>query len=273
MGHEAIWLPILCLVVFLLSEYHRNTSKLNIVRSILVGSTLGFLILFRSMYLNFLPYLCIWEAFFLRNVKAIKKLTHFFLVGFVCIAIILSVFSIFGNQIPPLNNQKAEYLWGISRLYPPLQYIGNERLVNFGINPFKDPKGSIRSIINKPFEFLILVLKIYPLRIIGYLETYQFGLFDPVYMINPARVPNKFASNLEFYFTLFFLVGLIKCFSKREILTSPVFLILTYHMIFFSLILCQFSPRLKEISSLFIYLIGSYGFVVILKYFKILKHE
>jgi len=273
MGHEALWVPILYLVIFLLCEYHKDAAKLNIARSVLVSSSLAFLILIRSMYSYFLAYLCLWEAFFLSKVKALKKLFHFFLMASVCIAIILSVFSIFGNRLSPFNNKKTTYLWLCSRQYPPFENIGNERLADFGIDPFKDPKGSIGSIINKPFEFLILALKIYPLRVIGYLETYQFGFFDPVYMVNPAKIPNKFASNLEFYFTLFFLIGLIRCFSKREIITSPVFLVLTYHVILFSLIFCFFSNRLKEISGPLIYLIGSYGFVVILKHLKILKRE
>lgn len=259
MGHEAVWLPILYLFISLLTFYFKEPAKSTAFRDSAMGIILGILILFRRMYLYFLPFLCIWEISFFRKGKFIRKLFHLFIIASISLGIISSAFHIFKNEARLVNRDKAMYLWQISRLEPPFQYLGNERLEAMGINFFQDPKGSIRAIAQHPLKFAVLAAKLYPLRVVAYLEAYQFGFFDPIYMVNPAKIKNKFASTLEFYFTLFFLLGLFGPILKKEILNSPIFLILSFHILFFCFALFHPSWRLKEISSPLIYLVGSFG--------------
>ena len=102
-----------------------------------------------------------------------------------------------------VNRYKAKYVWLTENVTPTFSGLGNSRLDAMGINFFEDFRGSLAVIAKKPAQFTLLALKIYPLRIIAYLETYQFGFFDPIYLVNPVRMKNNFAPNLEFYFSVF----------------------------------------------------------------------
>jgi len=268
LGHEAMWLPILAVLVWLFSIYYSSFPKHQFMLSFATGMALGFLLLFRALYIYFLPYLAVWELLFLRKKKFIHKIIRLSVIIAVATCLILAVFALLGNKIVILDKRKANMLWSSSNTPKPFDNIGNERLADFGIKPFTDPKGSLGVIASKPFESLSLAIKIFPLRIVGYLQACQFGFFDPVYMVNPGKIANIFASTLEFYFSLFFIVGLAICFIKRKALASPVFMIITYHVICMSIIICQFAHRYKEVSSSFIYLIGAFGFIEILRYLK-----
>lgn len=259
MGHEAIWLPLLYLFILLLTFYFKKQGLLRAFYDVLMGLVLGILALFRSLYFYLLPYLCVWELLFFRKIRITKRMTHLAVITALSLSMVFGAFGIFNNKMKPINSEKAQILWHGSRLVPPFQYLGNERLDAIGVNYLCDPKGFIKTIVQRPFEFLILAAKIYPLRVVAYLETYQFGWFDPIYMLNPANIKNAFASTLEFYFTCFFIIGLVACFFRRGIVSSPIFLILSFHIIFFSLVIFQASPRIKEISSPIMYLIGSFG--------------
>jgi len=269
MGHEAVWLPILYLLIFLLAGYFKNPHLLAYSRCAAIGLAAGILAMFRSLYLYLLPYLAVWVALTSSAARNIRALARFAVIAAVAAGVILNLLSLVNNKVTFMNSGKGEYLWRTSRVSPPFQHLGNERLEAIGINPFKDPKGSLDAIVKDPLRFLLLGARIYPLRVVAYFEAYQFGQFDPTYMVNPAKIKNRFASTLEFYFTVFFLTGLVLCFRKeRGVLGSPVFLILTYHVIFFCFILSQQAPRLKEISSPLVYLIGSFGANAIYNFLK-----
>lgn len=266
MGHEAVWLPILYLAMFILTRYFKTNGSISIIWDIGMGFALGALIVFRSLYFYFVPFIIMWEMLFFRKIKFIRKMAHILIVTALCACVLFGVMRVFNNKISVFNKNKAELLWYTSRPVPPFQYLGNERFDPLGINFIKDPKGAFIIAAKNPLEFITLALKLYPLRVVAYLETYQFGFFDPVYMINPANMKNEFAPTLEFYFTLFFVVGMTGCVLRRGILSSPVFLLLVFHILFFAILLFQPSPRVKEISSPMVYLIGSFGAGMIFKY-------
>jgi hypothetical protein len=268
MGHEAVWLPLLYVFLSLLTYYFKEPARSGIFRDAAMGATLGLVVLFRSMYLYFLPFLIFWETVFFRNIKIVKKMAHLVVIVSLSAAVVLAAFLFLHNTFKPMNSEKAQYLWHSSRLSPPFQYLGNERFEAMGINFFGDPKGSFNAICRNPFKFAILAAKIYPLRIVAYLETFQFGYFDPIYMVNPAKTANAFASTVEFYFTLFFLIGVAMCLFKRGVLSSPIFLVLVFHVLFYGFILAHPSPRLKETSAPIVYLIGSVGACGLFRYLK-----
>ena len=218
------------------------------------------------MYL--IPFIWLWEILFFRNSSIVRRVAHLLVITIISVAIITFTLHSLGNKPGTMNKTKAIYLWETSRLIPPFQYLGNERFKAMGFSPFEDAKGSLKSIASHPAQFMILSAKIYPLRVVAYLETFQFGFFDPVYMLNPASIKNKFASNLEFYFAVFFTAGLIMCFFRRDILASPVFLALTFYIFFFCIVIFHPSPRLKEVSMPLVYLIGSFGAYRIFKFLK-----
>lgn len=269
MGHEAIWLPLLYVFIFMLTRYYKRPKRSSFLSDIVMGVVLGVVSLFRSLYFYFVPVLCIWEMLFFLRIKIVRRVIHLAIVLACSVCIIAPAAYIFGNKIPLMNKDKADILWSASRpVSPPFQNIGNERLEAEGINIFRDVKGSFNTIIRDPVKFIGLAGALYPLRIIAYFESYQFGFFDPIYMLNPAKVSNAFASTLEFYLTVFFVVGLGACFVTKDALRSPVFLLLAFHVLFFSVLLFQPAPRLKETSSPMIYLIGSVGAVRAFQFFN-----
>jgi len=267
MGHEAVWLPILYLVLFVLTRYYKANGATGLMCDTITGLALGLLAGFRSLYFYFVPFIVIWEMLFFRKIKLFRKVVHCFIITALCACVLFGVMHIFNNKISVFNKNKAELLWYTSRPVAPFQYLGNERLDPLGINFLRDPKGSLIIIAKHPLEFFTLALKIYPLRVVAYLETYQFGFFDPLYMVNPANMKNEFAPTLEFYFTLFFVAGIIGCVFRRGALSSPIFLLLVFHLLFFAILLFQPSPRVKEISSPVIYLIGSFGATILFRFF------
>lgn len=266
MGHEAAWLPILYFLMFLMTGYFVRAGAMNVMRDLIMGITAGILCTFRSMYLYFLPFLWMWELLFFRKIKISRTLVHLSVITLLSLAVTLSVFHIFKNDIHLVNKDKAAILWYTSRPVPPFQFLGNERLDPLGINLFRDAKGSLLAIARHPVAFTTIALKIYPLRIVAYFQTYQFGIFDPVYMVNPANLANRFATTLEFYFTLFFIAGIIWCILKKGTMSSPIFILLVFHVLFYAIILFEPSPRVKETSTPFVYLIGSFGAYKIFKF-------
>lgn len=267
MGHEAIWLGLLYVFIFMLTRYYKTPERSNFLHDIAMGILLGVINLFRSLYFYFVPVLCAWEILFFLHIKAVRRLMHLAIVLACSVCIIAPAAHIFGNRIPFMNKDKADILWSTSRpVSAPFQNIGNERLDAEGISIFRDTSGALNTIIRNPVRFIRLAVAIYPLRIIACFESYQFGFFDPIYMLNPTKVANGFASTLEFYFTVFFVIGLAVCLMTKGVFRSPVFLLLAFHVLFFSVILFQPAPRLKETSSPMVYLIGSAGAVKIFQF-------
>lgn len=269
MGHEAIWLPLLYLFILMLTRYYVKPVRSGVSADILMGIVLGAISLFRSLYFYFLPFLCLWETLFFRHIKITRRLLHLFILTLFSACIVIGTAHIFSNKMELLNRGKANMLWSGSRqVSPPFHNIGNERLEASGINFFMDFRGSLRIISADPIKYMGLAAAIYPLRVIAYFESYQFGFFDPIYMLNPAKVANEFASTLEFYFTVFFMIGLGVCFVTRGVVRSPVFMLLVFHILFFAVLLFQPAPRLKETSSPLVYLIGSAGAVRTFQFFN-----
>ncbi|MCX5686636.1 MAG: glycosyltransferase family 39 protein [Candidatus Omnitrophica bacterium] len=267
MGHEAVWLPLLYLFILILTRYYKRPERSSFPADILMGAVLGFISLFRSLYFYFAPFLCIWEMAFFRHIKITRRILHLVIVLVCSACIVAGGAHIFNNKMRLLNRDKANMLWSTSReVSPPFQNIGNERLEALGINFFRDIKGSIAVIAKDPVKIISLAAEIYPLRIIAYFESCQFGFFDPIYMLNPTKAKNEFASTLEFYFTLFFVVGLGVCFATKGVVRSPIFLLLVFHTLFLAVLLFHPAPRLKETSSPIVYLIGSVGAVRISRF-------
>lgn len=267
MGHEAVWLPLIYLFIFMLTRYYKNPERSSFSDDFRMGIVLGFVSLIRSLHFYFVPFLCFWELAFFWHIRITRRLIHLIIVLACSAAIVIGGAHIFNNKVQILNKDKAALLWNRTlEAPPPFRNIGNERLEAEGINIFTDVGGSLKAIMKAPVKTISLAAEIYPLRIIAYLETCQFGFFDPIYMLNPAKVKNEFASTLEFYFTAFFIIGLGVCFCTKNAVRSPIFMLLTFYILFMSVLLFLTAPRLKEISSPIIYIIGSVGAVWVFRF-------
>jgi len=267
-GHEAIWLPLLVLFVLFLTRLYNGMGRMN---AFWAGLTLGVIIVFRGLYIFMIPLLFLWVILFWGNRLSIpERLKSSVFMG-LALWLVISVTSQLTGGFSLGDPGRRQTQWEVERLYEPFNGIGNKRLSAIGVNLTGDLTGSIVNICKQPIAFLRTAASIYPLRIIAYLEVYQFGFFDPIYLVNSANWPNNFMSNLEFYFTAIFIAGLLLCIKRREIISSPIFIVLAFHLTVHALIFCNMAPRYKDSSSPFIYIIGSFGLVEVLKRLKIIK--
>jgi hypothetical protein len=109
-----------------------------------------------------------------------------------------------------------------------------------GVNPFKDIRGSAAAIAKEPVKFVLILADLLPRRTIAFFFAYNFGFFDPVYLINAAKIPNRFASNLEFYLALAVIAGFAMVMGnsrwRRE--AWPMLLLIFYYA-FLHIVICR----------------------------------
>lgn len=272
LGHEAVWMPILTLFVLMMAFYYKNGRR-SCLSIGLAGVALGFVCVFRGLFINLIPFTALWIMFFWRD-KKVKERTVGTVIFVLCALIIIySASIIFKSPLSSGSKDRIQSIWELNHLYDQFKGIGNDQLMNIGINFTRDIRGSIDTIISHPVIFIKVALRIYPLRIIGYLSAHQFGFFDLLYLVNSAKFQNSFMSFLEFYFTLFFIYGLFLCVKKRDILKSPIFLMLSFIIFVFAIIFIHITPRQKAVSTPFVYLVGSYGLVDIVKRICMVKYR
>ncbi|MDD5591906.1 MAG: glycosyltransferase family 39 protein [Candidatus Omnitrophica bacterium] len=258
-GHEVISLPTLIFLVFLMVKINRCEEQQKRRKMIIMaGLFLGILVLVRSVYAYFFLFLAVWFLFF-RKVKLLNRIIEILVISILACLVVVGTFKITANSLK-LSTVRISGVWTAERTYPPFTNISNRRLIAMGVDPFvAGMEKSVAVIIRHPFAFLRLLIELLPLRVIAYFEVYQFGYFDPIYMVNNAKIPARFPSNLEFYTSLFFLTGLIILIRNHKIFSSPFFLPLFYNVFVYGIVFAQQVPRFRESSIPFIYTIGAVG--------------
>lgn len=231
------------------------------------GILLGALALVRSLYLYFFLFVSLWFLF-LRRTYLLNRIVEAGVILIIACTIIVGAFEVTDNSFGQ-NRSKAAMVWRDVRVYEPFTNIGNNRLTDIGIDPFAGIEGNAAAIIDQPVKFLATLIEILPLRIIAYFEIYQFGVFDPLYMLNPANVKVRLPSNMEFYAAVVFIIGLIVVIKDRHILSSPLFLPLIFNVCVYGVAFAQQAPRLREVSIPFIYIIGAVGISYVWSFLKI----
>ena len=144
----------------------------------------------------------------------------------------------------------------------------NRRLIALGINPFTKPVESVKIAFTNPGEMLRIAVEVYPNKLRAFFLWPNFGSFDPIFLANPARLPNRLGPNLEFYTLIFFFIGLVLSFKKDR--KAPIifilFLIAYYaflHGILFRVINVRYSCPIKPFLIIFL----AYGLCRGLDYF------
>lgn len=269
LGHEAVWFPLFMLFILALSRYY-TAKKRNYLNEISAGVAIGLVCVFRGLFLYFLPFMFLWIIFLWKDRPVSDRIKAFLAMVIPAIMIMTAVLTVFNNDFRVGAKERLVSLWENDRLYGSAR-IGNSRFTDMGVNFVKDLPGSMEAIGRDPLRFFGILVKYYPLRIAGFLQTYQFGFFDPVYLINYAKHPNNFMPTLEFYFTLFFIYGLIRCLGQDWIRKSPIFMVLVFHIAIFALFFFVITPRYRDICTPFIYLIGAHGVIAALRRLGILR--
>jgi len=113
----------------------------------------------------------------------------------------------------------------------PRRFYSNAKLIEMGINPYKDFKGSVLIILKNPIKFLKVESEIIPSRLKLFLFYPNFGYFDPIFILT-STTPNQYASTMEFYALLVLLTGIINIFTKKAMIysNSLIILLISYYL-------------------------------------------
>ncbi len=272
LGTEALYIPLLTCLILIITKYsqERERARASILKDISMGALFGLAAVTRTAILHFLPLFVVY-LFFLKNKKPIsKKLADIILIIFAA-AVIISPLT-YQNY---LNSGKFHLLtlpkmilnWeadlGAGPLFP-----SNVALAEIGINPFKDLKGSVVNIIKNPGAFLSVGGDLLLRKSKNFFFCYNFGFSDPVYMLNPAKIANSFASNLEFYLALLVWVGFILIMLNKELRKKawPILLIFFYYIFLHVVVARMGNSRYRGPANPYFIIFGSLGIFLLLDY-------
>jgi len=105
----------------------------------------------------------------------------------------------------------------------------NKMLGDMGFNPFKDPGGSVSIFTQNPATVSALLAKGFSKRFIILWFIPNFGVFDPVYLVNPSEQYSgyffRFPIYMQCYAFLLVLVGIFAAFGKKENLAGVIVLV------------------------------------------------
>lgn len=273
LGQEAFYIPLVLCLVFLVTRYAaKRHNKIDWMSGLLIGASFGIAVVIRSAILFFLP-LAIVYIMSLRGDKSfMKKSAEVFVIVFIAAAIIAPVTYINymnSGKFYLLTKPKAILEWECPE-GPGYFFPGNAELARIGINPVNDLKGSAANIIRDPLRFLSVEGSLLARRYVGFFFCYNFGYFDPIYLVNPARIPNGFASNLEFYIALAVFGGFLYIMANGKMRKAawPMALIVLYYVLIHVVITRMGSSRYRGPVHPYLIIFGAMGISILFEYIK-----
>ncbi len=272
LGHEALWVPFFAVFALALTLYYKGPK--HRYRDIAIaGVALGVVCIFRGLYIYLIPFTLLWILLFWKNKTLSEKFTAIAIFMISISIVTASASIIFKSPFSLGSKGRISAISHDEHLFEQFRNLGNDRLAEIDVNFARDFSNSLKNVLKHPAKFLSIAAEIYPMRVIGYLEVYQYGFFDLIYLVNSAKWPNNFMSSLEFYFTLFFLYGLFLCLRRPDIIKSPIFIIITFSIIVSAIIFCHLQTRPRAVITPYIYLIGCYGLEKIVRHLQKLKSD
>lgn len=273
LGQEALYIPLLTAAILLITKYLMAAKdRVRTVYSILIGVLFGFANVVRCAILYFVPVISAYILLVRDKRPFLKKALNVFLILLFALIVISPL-----TYLNFLNSGKFYLLTGTKPLTQweadagtGYYFPSNKPLADMGVNPFTDIKGSLVSIAKDPLRFLAIEADILPRRIIAFFFCYNFGFFDPVYMVNAAKIPNPFASNLEFYASLLILAGFVLIVTKSACRrrAMPIFLLILYYVFMHVVMLRMGNIRYRSPIHPYLFIFGGAGLVYLIDLIK-----
>jgi hypothetical protein len=223
--------------IYCLLKFSKNPRKNSINLWLFAGGiTMGLAIITRAMLLLFPGLVIFWLRVYKRGLKWIKSCI-IFVIG-LALGLSLVVIATYTNTGElKLFTTKQDINWIAytekkGQVYTdPRHVYSNAKLIEMGINPFKDFKGSLQIVLNNPLKVLETESEILPTRLKLFLFYPNFGYFDPIFILS-STTPNQYASTLEFYALLIFTIGLVNVLVKRGMVfkSNLIFLLIIYFL-------------------------------------------
>lgn len=189
---EALLLPLVLLFVFALVRYERAP---RFSWMLLAGASLSLAVFTRNVVAVFLPAALLWLAF-QRPLPWRQLVGHALaLVLFVVLSFAPAAYATWQlTGTPRFTNQAAALAWHITSGAWESAAPSNVSLVERGIDPFRDPSGSLARALQDPLAVAGFYLKVVPRRLLTLLLHPNYGVFDPVLIVNHGVLPNPFGT-------------------------------------------------------------------------------
>lgn len=188
-GMEAIYIPLLLLA--LAAAVHLFGQALNYKKAFLLGSLFGLAYNARPPELLFFPFVL---ASIVLYVVIKDRLSRRYMIGiiaslftgFILLASMqyLTNYALYGERSPSLQNAVLEsFSDGVIEVGH-----GDENAIlgRMGFSPFKDFGRSLLVLKDNPATVLVLIVKGFFKRLAILYFLPNFGVFDPVYLVNPG---------------------------------------------------------------------------------------
>ncbi len=235
---EALYIPLLVFSIYCLIKFSKNKdTKKKYYYLLLGGIIMGFAIITRAMLLLFPVMVICWLLLHERGFKWIRSGVTL-LIGLVPALFLVTILTYTNTGELQIFTSKQDPNWVAfterngSKYTDPRHVYSNARLIEMGINPFKDPKGSISIFLKNPLKVLKIESEIVPRRLKIFLFHPNPGYFDPIFILN-STTPNQYASTLEFYALFILTIGMVNVLIKKGMVykSSLIILLIIYYLI------------------------------------------
>lgn len=225
-GMEALYIPLFFLALTAAS-YFMSSDRYNYWKAFAVGGLFGFANNARGELL-FMPFLLSILAFFLIKSRNMNKIRPALLAAgavFLGFVLFMSMQHIASYVIYSEYHIAPSSVKGVFVS----ERFGEENaaLANMGFNPFKSMGASVSALLNNPFKACDLIFTGFSKRIIIYYLQPNFGVFDPIFLVNPASgYLFDFPLYLQFLGYMFIIVGIVTALMKKENIIPKIMLLM-----------------------------------------------
>lgn len=235
---EALYIPLLVFSIYCLMKFSKNIDlKKSNYYLFLGGLFMGLAIITRAMLLLFPGLVILWLLLYRKWFKWIRA-SLVFLVGLLPALFLITILTYTNTGELKCFTNKQDPNWIAftekegSTYIDPRHVYSNAKLIEMGISPFHDLRGSILIILKNPLKVLKIESEILPIRLKLFLFYPNFGYFDPIFILT-STTPNQYASTLVFYAMIILLTGIMNAIIKKGTAEkmSLVILIIIYYLI------------------------------------------
>lgn len=264
LGAEALSIPLLA--AFVLLSIHCFKQPGNILYRMAAGVVLGLLCVTRSLFMALPLFMFAAELFAVNAIALGRKIRNSLITVLVACLLIAPV-----TLINYMNDGKFNLIvqsgarlsscW-VAAVSPwPDISPDNRALVEMGINPFNDLAGALRITAKNPEVVAGRAFHIYLKRLQNYFVWPCFGFFDPILLLNNSRIPNHFASSMEFYSYLIFFIGLchLSTLALRQKAIFVIFAIMLYSIMAHCFIITIVTVRYRTPIVPYLMMVGAIG--------------
>jgi hypothetical protein len=273
---EALYIPLLTFAILSLVMYKTAISdRAACAWVVACGAFLGLAVIIRELIVLLpvflLPWILVWGRDY-DNHRMARRAGDFALIA-VCMAALILPITVKNYQNTGKFNlvyKSGGDSWGLASHWGEENDPSNAPLIELGIDPFADLKGSVVNIFRHPVEFTKAICRLVPLRMRNLFLWPKFGYFDPVYMFNPYRIVSDYGAIMILYYMILVLISFAALAAARAdtglkiLITLPIIYYCLFHGVFFLLRSTRYSAPMTPFLSM-ILAVGLAGIWVYVK--------